>query len=110
MKAKLLLSLKRSLWIGTMLTIITPFLSSYKVTDLKQFSELRFGFPFRFISQKSELTPFEENLPLRLHFLSPWENSTEIIIENFIFSLIIIVTFIFLINIIWTFLRNNIQN
>jgi hypothetical protein len=103
------LLIKRSFWIGAIITILTPFLSTYTITESKQLSELRFGFPFRFVSQQSGLTPFEENLPLKLNFISPWENPTKIIVKNFVFSLLAIVATILLFSILVGFLRDSIE-
>jgi hypothetical protein len=102
MKATLLTLLKRSIWIGIIITILSPFLFKYKVTDLRQFSDLRFGFPFGFISQQSWLTPFEEDLPAKVHIGLPQENPTKIICENFVLSLITITAAVFFIGIIWS--------
>lgn len=52
------------------------------------FYEVRFGAPFPFIEQTSWLTPFEEDFPLNLTVLSPWENPTRILPGNMVLSVI----------------------
>lgn len=106
MNRKLFIQMMKNLCFGFMITILTPFLSIYTVTDLTQLSDLRFGFPFKFISQQSWLTPFEENLPLRVHIGLPQENPTKIIIGNLLLSLAVITIVLFLLESLWRSFRN----
>lgn len=94
MKKGIFTTLKKSLLTGILITILSPFVTTYTVTNLNQLSDLRFGFPFRFISQQSWLTPFEENLPLRLRI---HKTPTKIIFSNLCLSLITTTIIIFII-------------
>lgn len=110
MKGKLCIILRRSLWVGTLITILSPFLPIYTVRELDQFSNLKFGFPFRFVTQQSSLTPFKENLPMKLHIQSPYENPTKIIFENFFLSLITIIGLVFFVYVCISLLQYKFKN
>jgi len=102
MNGKIIMKEIRSSLIGFIITILTPLISTCTVTELEQLSDLRFGFPFRFISQQSWLTPFEEDFPLKLHIGLPQENPTRILIGNFILSFVSITLILLLVNVLWS--------
>lgn len=107
MDKKLLKQLVRDLFIGFVITIFSPLLSPYTVTKMEQLSDLRFGFPFRFIIQQSYLTPPEEYLPLKVEVGSLHDNPTRIITKNFILSIISISLIVIAVDILlMIFIRN----
>jgi len=74
--------------ISFILVWLTPFFIPTTVSSQSQLYEVRFGAPFPFIEQTSWLTPFEEDFPLNLTVLSPWENPTRILPGNMVLSVI----------------------
>lgn len=107
MNKKLLKQLIRDVFIGFAITIFSPLFSPYTVTELDQLSDLRFGFPFRFVIQQSSLTPPEDFLPMKVEIGSIHNNPTRIITRNFILSLILITLIVIVIDILlMIFIRN----
>lgn len=69
---------------------LSPFLIHYKALNYDQINTIRLGFPFKYIIQHTSLTPNISDFPINLTFMSPMENPTEFILQNYIFSLLMI--------------------
>lgn len=77
---------------------------------IRSIFKFKFGFPFRFVTQQSSLTPFKENLPMKLHIQSPYENPTKIIFENFFLSLITMIGLVFFVYVCISLLQYESKN
>ena len=97
MNCKLAIILKKS-FLGLIITILSPLFTTYKVIKFENLSALKYGFPFGFIEQQSWLTPFEKDLPLRLHIGLPHENPTRFLVGNFILSLLTVIFILFFVS------------
>lgn len=75
--------------IALILVVSSPFFISYKALNYDQIGIIKLGIPIHFIVQHTSLTPDISDFPIYLTVLSPWENPTEIIFRNFVFSFLI---------------------
>jgi len=72
-------------WIGV---TITPFFDSVIVTPDYDLTKHRLGLPLPIIEQNTWLTPLEDAFPFELGLVSPLENPTKILIENYLFLVV----------------------
>lgn len=76
--------------IAFILVVSSLFFIPYEAVTYDQISTIKLGAPINFIVQHTSLTPDISEFPMKLTFLSPWDNPTEIVFKNFLFSLLII--------------------
>lgn len=85
-----------SLIIGWLLVSVSPVFDSVIVTNSNDLSHLRLGFPIPIIEQHTSLTPMEDDFPLVVGFLSPQENTTDLLFFNYVFSILLITLIVYL--------------
>jgi hypothetical protein len=79
-----------SLIIGWLAVSIAPIFDTVIVSNSNDLSHLRLGFPLPIIEQHTSLTPMEDDFPLAVGLLNPQENATELLVFNYVFSILII--------------------
>ncbi|MEW9052515.1 MAG: hypothetical protein AB2392_15245 [Neobacillus sp.] len=79
-----------SLVIGWLAVSISPLFDTVIVSNANDLSHLRLGFPLPIIEQNTTLTPMEDDFPLTVGLLSPQENATDLLVFNYVFSILII--------------------
>jgi hypothetical protein len=79
-----------SLVIGWLSVSISPLFDTVIVSNSADLSHLRLGFPLPIIEQNTTLTPMEDDFPLTVGLLSPQENATDLLVSNYVFSILII--------------------
>lgn len=80
-------------FISLIIVLLSPFLIPVKVTSFSELKVLKFGFPFPFIEQTSNIIPAREDFPLRLTMQNPLEHVTQILLGNFALSVINVMVF-----------------
>lgn len=80
-------------FISLILVLLSPFLFPVKVTSFSELKALRFGFPFPFIEQASNIIPAREDFPLRLTMQNPLKHVTQISLGNFALSVLNVMVF-----------------
>ncbi|KQL54029.1 hypothetical protein AN964_11325 [Heyndrickxia shackletonii] len=79
--------------ISLVLVLLSPFLLPVEVTNFSQLKALRFGFPFPFIEQVSNIIPDREEFPIRLTMQNPLTNVTQILLGNLVLSVLNVMVF-----------------
>ncbi|MGG1677958.1 hypothetical protein ACIFOT_19675 [Neobacillus sp. NRS-1170] len=79
-----------SLIIGWLAVSISPIFDTVIMSNSNDLSHLRLGFPLPIIEQNTTLTPMEDDFPLTVGLLSPQENATDLLVFNYVFSILII--------------------
>lgn len=79
--------------ISLILVLLSPFLFPVEVNNFSQLKALRFGFPFPFIEQASNIIPAREDFPLRFTMLNPLKNVTQILLGNLALSVLNVMVF-----------------
>ncbi|MBS4172951.1 hypothetical protein [Bacillus sp. FJAT-49736] len=72
--------------VSFVLVLLSPFLFPVKVTSFSELKALRFGFPYPFIEQTSNIVPAREDFPITLTMLNPLKNVTQILLGNLALS------------------------
>lgn len=85
-----------SFFIGFIIVSISPFFDSVIVMEYDQVEHHRLGFPLPIIEQHTTLTPLYESFPFELGLLDPREHPTEILLFNYIFSILSISLIVYL--------------
>ena len=78
---------------------VSPIFDFVIVNGYEQVNHHRLGFPLPIIEQHTTLTPLDESFPFRLGLLDPREHPTDLLIGNYLVSIISIA--VILIAILW---------
>ncbi|WP_160725381.1 hypothetical protein [Bacillus sp. USDA818B3_A] len=79
-----------SLIFGWLAVSISPIFDTIIVSNSYDLSYHRLGFPLPIIEQHTSLTPMVDDFPLTLGLLNPQENTTDLLVFNYILSILII--------------------